>query len=67
MTRPGGLPWFTGLLPVIREWRRAARNHGAVLQITGPFAHPGQFRAAGASGLLQLVVVQLSFGSSDTW
>lgn len=50
VTWSGGLPWFTGLLPVTRDWRRAARNAGAVLQITGPFAHPTEGADAGPAG-----------------
>jgi hypothetical protein len=66
VTRPGGLPWFTGLLPATREWRRAARNAGAVLQITGPFAGPAEFPAAASAGLLRLCVVPLTL-AGDTW
>lgn len=49
-----------------RPWRRAFRNHGAVLQITAPSPTTAS-PAAAAAGLVQLGVVQLSFGGSGTW
>ncbi|MEV0537543.1 hypothetical protein [Kitasatospora sp. NPDC050463] len=58
--------WYTGLLAVTRDWRRATRTAGAVLQITGAFTNPLEFPAAASAGLLHLCVVKLTF-TGDTW
>jgi hypothetical protein len=63
VTGPGG-QWYTGLLAVTRDWRRAARTAVAVLQITGEFTNPLEFPAAASAGLLRLCVVKLVFAGS---
>lgn len=57
---------FDGELPIGWEWRRAARTHRGVLQITGPFTHPGEFAAAVCDKALHLLVAPLTF-TADTW
>lgn len=64
--RPGGQVWWKGDVLVGRDWRRAARTHEAVLLVAGPFAHPAQFPAAAAAGVLRLLVAAVTVGG-PTW
>jgi hypothetical protein len=57
VTAPGGRLWFEGLLPATRQWRRAARTRGTVLQVCGAFVHPAQVPAYAAAGALQVLAV----------
>ncbi|MFG3229337.1 hypothetical protein ACGF07_31770 [Kitasatospora sp. NPDC048194] len=66
VTRPGGETWFTGQLPLTREWRRSVRNRGEITLISGPFGNLGGFTAAATSGQLQLVTVAARF-AGGTW
>lgn len=64
--RPGGALWFDGPFAATREWRRAARNHRAVLQVTGPFTNPLEFPEIARRGELDLVASPLTL-VGDTW
>ncbi|MGW2543151.1 hypothetical protein ACWC5I_20315 [Kitasatospora sp. NPDC001574] len=61
--RPGGLPWFDGEIAAIREWRRAARDHRALLLVTGPFTNLFEFPAAATAGRLFLLATPVRLDS----
>jgi hypothetical protein len=60
---PGGLPWFDGEIAATREWRRAIRDHRALLLITGPFTTVFEFPAAATAGQLFLLATPIRLGS----
>lgn len=66
ITRPSGEVWFKGgPLLLTYEWRRAVGRRRAILLITGPFAHIGEFRDAAEMGTLCLIVVPLDLAGTS--
>jgi hypothetical protein len=57
VTGPGDALWFDGHPLLTRDWIRAATHQHQVLLVTGPFPTIDDFRAAGAAGALQLLLV----------